>query len=122
MHDETQQIHEDGIQQENEETKQDDRRKNDTHIFENVLRRRPNDLFDLALAVAENFPAFFVKRTKPFSFFAFSAITSFLALLRLSVERVLLAESAVLVHLKSVGIILLVLLCVVVALFAFSAS
>ena len=37
-------------------------------------------------------------------------------------KRVLPAELAVLVHLKSVGIILLVLLCVVVALFAFSAS
>ena len=122
MHDETQQIHEDGIQQENEETKQDDRRKNDTHIFENVLRRRPNDLFDLALAVAEKLSRFLRKANKAVSFFAFSAITSFLALLRLSVERVLLAESAVLVHLKSVGIILLVLLCVVVALFAFSAS
>jgi hypothetical protein len=35
---------------------------------------------------------------------------------------VLLAESAVLVHLKSVGIVLLVLLCVVVALLALSAS
>ena len=74
MHDETQQIHEDGIQQENEETKQDDRRKNDTHIFENVLRRRPNDLFDLALAVAEKLSRFLRKANKAVFFFCFLSL------------------------------------------------
>ena len=37
-------------------------------------------------------------------------------------ERVLLAESAVLVHLKSVGIILLVLVGLVISLLAFGAG
>ena len=90
-----------------------------------VLRRRPDDLLDLALAVAEELSRFLRRSADKavLLFLLFSAITSFLAPYFVSLwNGVLLAESAVLVHLKSVGIILLVLLCVVVALFAFSAS
>ena len=47
---------------------------------------------------------------------------SVLLLFRFSVQGMLFAETAVLVHLKSVGRILLVLHCVVVALFALCAS
>ena len=49
------------------------------------------------------------------------AATSFL-LLRFAVQRVLPAETAVLVHFQTVGIVLLVLVCVIVSLLALSAG
>jgi len=54
-------------------------------------------------------------------FFTLSAKFCF-ALLRLVMNRVLLAESAILLHLKTVRVILLVLDGVVVSLLAFTAS
>ena len=53
--------------------------------------------------------------------FAFHAATSFL-LLRLAVQRVLTAETAVLLHFQTVRIVLLVLHCVIVSLLALGAG
>ena len=48
--------------------------------------------------------------------------TTMTVLFRFSVKGVLTAETAVFVHFESVGVVLLVFLCVIIALFALSAS
>ena len=98
--------------------------KNDERVVENLALARPNDLFQLALHFTE--PA--SQPGKEFTFFCFSHVVHpfcnavSTALLRLAVDSMLLAESAILLHLETVGVVLLVFHGVVVSLLAFVAS
>jgi hypothetical protein len=67
-------------------------------------------------------PKPFILATKPGFFSVLSAMMRPPFLLRLAVNRVLLAETAVLLHLKTIGVVLLVLRGVVVALLALGAG
>ena len=92
---------------------------NDERVIDRLLTSGPNDLAAFAFQLAEPL-ADACKETGFFRLGFFShAATSFL-LLRLAVQRVLTAETAVLLHFQTVRIVLLVLLGVVVALFALS--
>ena len=106
---------------------------NDRGVDDDVSRRDPNDLFELGLEAAE--PRSDTGAERRLILFHFGFLFDFfvlflfdvshfllLSLLGFSVQRVLAAETAILVHLETIGIVLLVLLRIVVTLFAFAAS
>ena len=94
---------------------------NDERVIDRLLTSGPYDLAAFALQFAEPL-ADTSKETGLFRFGFFShAATSFL-LLRLAVQRVLTAETAVLLHFQTVRIVLLVLHCVIVSLLALGAG
>ena len=94
---------------------------NDQRVVRRLLTGGPDDLTAFALQFAEPL-ADACKETGFFRLGFFShAATSFL-LLRLAVQRVLTAETAVLLHFQTIRIILLVLHCVIVSLLALGAG
>ena len=92
---------------------------NNRRVVQDLLFRRPDDLLDLALLVAEELADPGEERLL-FSFFCHAVLLPLL--FGFFVKGVFLAESAILVHLKSVGVVFLVLHGIVVALLAFGAS
>ena len=103
------------------DTDDDNAGDNDKRIVHCLLAGGPDDLAALAFQFAEPL-ANPCKETGLLNlgFFSHEA-TSFL-LLRLAVQRVLPAETAVLVHFQTVGIVLLVLVCVIISLLALRAG
>lgn len=99
----------------------DDACQNDERVIDRLLTSGPYDLAAFAFQLAEPL-ADACKETGFFRLGFFShAATSFL-LLRLAVQRVLMAETAVLLHFQTVRIVLLVLHCVIVSLLALGAG
>ena len=101
---------------------------NDDGVVDHLALRRPNNLLQLALHFAEPAADSLGGTDENVFLFRFCHVVhpfcnAFgIALLRLVMNRVLLAESAILLHLKTVRVILLVLHGVVVSLLAFAAS
>ena len=124
--DQTQDAAENGIQRDHHNGCDRHGHEHDDGVGLNVRLRRPHDLLQFALRVAEELgdvsPKPFILATKPGFFSVLSAMMRPPFLLRLAVNRVLLAETAVLLHLKTIGVVLLVLRGVVVALLALGAG
>ena len=109
------------VENPDENADHDNAGQNDQRVIHRLAAGGPDDLAALALQFAEPL-ADTCKETGLFRFGFFShEATSFL-LLRLAVQRVLPAETAVLVHFQTVRIVLLVLLCVIVSLLALGAG
>ena len=104
-----------------EDADDNDACQNDERVVDRLLTGGPDDLAAFAFQLAEPL-ADACKETGFFrlGFFSHSA-TSFL-LLRLAVQRVLTAETAVLLHFQTVRIVLLVLVRVIVPLLALRAG
>ena len=104
----------------NKDTDHQNAAHNDQSVLQNLLGGGPNDLLKFAAELTEVFadstPGFY----KPV--FLFDVCHFAASLLGLVVNGVLSAESAVLLHFETVGIVLLVLHCVVVSLLALGAS
>lgn len=109
------------VENPDEDADDDDAGDNDKRIVYSLLAGRPDDLAALALQFAEPLTNT-CKETGLLNlgFFSHEA-TSFL-LLRFAVQRVLAAETAVLVHFQTIRIILLVFVCVIVSLLALGAG
>lgn len=109
------------VENPDEDADDDDAGDNDERIVYSLLAGGPDDLAALALQFAEPLTNT-CKETGLLNlgFFSHEA-TSFL-LLRLAVERMLPAETAVLVHFQTIRIILLVFVCVIVSLLALGAG
>ena len=131
---------EERIESEEDRSDDDDDHENDGGIDRDVLRCDPDDLLEFRLKSAEpsgdsgaerrlvrfRFCSFFRSLIDLFGFFGggFFDVSHFLllSLFRFSVQRVLAAETAILVHFETIGIVLFVLFRIVVTLFAFTAS
>ena len=94
---------------------------NDQCILQHLLRGGPNDLLQLAAQLTEELAGLAPGSLEPVFLFDFSHEMR-ASLLGLVVSGVLSAESAVLLHLETIGVILLVLHGVVVSLLALGAS
>ena len=109
------------IEDPDENTDNNDAGNDDQRVVYRLLAGGPDDLAALAFQFAEPLAN---TRKEPgllrLGFFSHAA-TSFL-LLRLAVQRVLAAETAVLVHFQTVGVVLLVHVCVIVSLLALGAG
>ena len=118
----------DSIKDPNANTDDQNARQNNERVIDHLAPGRPYDLFQLALHFTEPAADAFACAGKEVFLFCFChdfhpfCNAVFTALLRLAVNRVLLAESAILLHLETVGIVLLVFHGVVVSLLAFVAS
>ena len=102
---------------------------NDGRALGGFLAGKPGDLLHLADALAEELAdslketgLLFLLRLFDFFFVQFCHNTILSTLLGFLVQGVFAAETAVLVHFKSVRIILLVFLCVIIPLLTFRAS
>ena len=93
---------------------------NDQGVLKNLLRGRPNDLLQFAAELTEVSANGAPGSCKPVLLFTFCHFAA--SLLGLVVNGVLLAESAILLHFETVGVILLVFHGVVVSLLALGAS
>ena len=116
-----------GVEHPNEDADDDAASNDDQSVVDDLLLAGPNNLLELAAHFAE--PALHtceqVRLNVSFCHFLFtlSALDGLSSdLLRLVVHSVLSAESAVLLHFKTIGVILLVLDGVVVSLLALGAS
>jgi hypothetical protein len=94
---------------------------NDGSILQNLLMGRPDDLLQFAAQLTEVLAGFAPGSLEPVFLFDFSHELR-ASLLGLVVSGVLSAESAVLLHFETVGVVLLVLHGVVVSLLALRAS
>ena len=92
----------------------------DQGVLQYLLRGGPNDLLQLTAKLTEVSGDTAEEALEPVLLFSFCHGDA--SLLRLVVNGVLLAESAVLLHLETIGVILLVLHGVVVSLLALRAS
>ena len=93
---------------------------NDQGVLENLLGGRPHDLLKFTAELTEVSADAAPGSLEPVFLLSFCHVWS--SLLGLVVNGVLLAESAILLHFETVGIILLVLHGVVVSLLALGAS
>ena len=116
------------IKDTDEDTDDQYARQNDERVIDHLALCRPHDLLQLALHFAEPAAEAFAGTDKEVFLFCFChdvhpfyGVTC-TALLRLGMDSMLPAESAILLHLKAIGVILLVLHGVVVSLLAFVAS
>ena len=112
---ELQELGESQIQHPNESRYEEHHNENNDSVVQDLALGRPLELFELRDELSE-------VASDSSLFLGFRHFSTLLRLLRFSVQGVLAAETAILVHLKSVGIVLLVFDCVVVALLAFGAG
>ena len=110
----------DGVKQPNENADSQHAANHDQSVLCYLLGGGPNDLLQLAAKLAEVSGNGTKGSCEPIFLLSFSHFAA--SLLRLVVNGVLSAESAVLLHFETVGIVLLVLHGVVVSLLAFAAS
>ena len=94
---------------------------NDQSVLQDLLGGGPNDLLQLAAQLAEVFANAAPGSLEPV-FLLYFCHDEWTSLLGLVVSGVLSAESAILAHLQTIGVILLVLHGVVVSLLALRAS
>ena len=111
----------DKIEQPDEDADGDNAADNDRGVLQNLLRGGPDDLLQLAAKLTEVLGNLAPGSLEPVFLFDFSHELR-ASLLGLVVSGVLSAESAVLLHFETVGVILLVLHGVVVSLLALRAS
>ena len=110
----------DEVEHPDENTNHNDTGNDDQGVLCHLLGGRPHHLLQLALQLAEVSGDGTPGSLEPVLLFNFCHCP--FSLLGLVVNRVLLAESAVLLHFETVGIVLLVLHSVVVSLLALGAS
>ena len=122
-------VHDDAalsIKDTDEDTDDQYARQNDERVIDHLALCRPHDLLQLALHFAEPAAEAFAGTDKEVFLFCFCHdVHPFClsdVLLRLAVQGLLLAESAILFQFDTVGVVLLVLHGVVVSLLAFVAS
>ena len=117
---------EDQIQNPNEDAHDQNRRNDNQHIVDRLLPGRPNDLAHLGPQFTEPFASTRKDRGllgfAVLLFICHEAYSFLSALLRLAMDSMLSAKTAVLVHLQTVGIVLLVLHCVIIPLLALCAG
>src|SRR5699024_8093314 len=111
----------DKVEQPDKDADGDDATDNDSGVLQNLLRGGPNDLLQFAAQLTEVLGDLAPGSFEPVFLFDFSHDWG-ASLLGLVVNGVLSAESAVLLHLETVGVVLLVLHGVVVSLLALRAS
>ena len=111
----------DKVEQPDKDADGDDATDNDSGVLQNLLRGGPNDLLQFAAQLTEVLADLAPGSFEPVFLFDFCHDGAS-SLLGLSVSGVLSAESAVLLHLETVGVVLLVLHGVVVSLLALRAS
>ena len=111
----------DKVEQPNENADDQYTSQNHQSVLQDLLRGGPNDLLQLAAELTEVLTDLAPDFLEPIFFFDFSHFLG-ASLLGLVVGGVLSAESAVLLHFETVGVILLVLHGVVVSLLALRAS
>ena len=118
----------DSIKYPDENTNDQNTHQNDDGVVDHLALRRPNNFFQLALHFTEPAADPLAGTDENVFLFRFCHVVHpfcnahGIALLRLVMNRVFLAESAILLHLKTVRVILLVLHGVVVSLLALAAS
>ena len=116
------------IKDPDEDTDDQHARQNDERVVDHLALCRPHDLLQLALHFAEPAAEAFAGTDKEVFLFCFCHdvhpfySVGITASLRLGMDSVLLAESAILLHFETVRVVLLVLHRVVVSLLAFVAS
>ena len=124
-------VHDDAahsIKDTDEDTDDQYARQNDERVIDHLALCRPHDLLQLALHFAEPAAEAFAGTDKEVFLFCFCHdvhpfySVKITASLRLGMDSVLLAESAILLHFQTIGVILFVLHGVVVSLLAFVAS
>ena len=108
------------VKQPNEYADNENARHDDQGVFQHLLRSVPYNLLQLAAKLAEVSCNGTEGSFEPVLLLDFCHVAA--SLLRLVMNGVLSAESAVLLHFETVGIVLLVLHCVVVSLLALGAS
>jgi hypothetical protein len=111
----------DEVEQPDKDTYCNDAADNDSGVLQHLLGSGPNDLLQLAAKLAEVLSDLAPGSLEPVFLFDFCHDWS-ASLLGLVMSGVLSAESAVLLHLETVGVVLLVLHGVVVSLLALRAS
>ena len=109
------------VEQPDENAYADNAAKHNHGVLQNLLRGGPDDLLQFALQLTEVLAGLAPGSLEPVFLFDFSHVGG-ASLLGLVVSGVLSAESAVLLHFETVGVVLLVLHGVVVSLLALRAS
>ena len=109
------------VEQPNKDANSDNAADDDSGVLQNLLRGGPNDLLQLTAELTEVLADLAPGFLEPVFLFDFCHYL-WASLLRLVVSSVLSAESAVLLHFETVGVILLVFHGVVVSLLALRTS